>query len=182
VARPKNCRRVGALPGSEYFKPRGIPLLMLEEITLTVDEFEAIRLADLEKLYQEEAAAKMKVSRATFGRIIDSAHKKVAEVLVHGKALKIEGGDFEVPSGRKFACSDCQHNWGVSYRTGRPGNCPLCKGSNIHRIGEGSGTRSGCPVGGGIGCRKMQGKKKEGEKSGFENKPIRSVGSDEPIK
>ena len=94
MARPINCRRVGSMPESNYFKPRGIPLSVLEEVVLTVDEFEAIRLADLESLYQEKAAEKMKVSRQTFGRIIDSAHKKVAEALVQGKALKIEGGKF----------------------------------------------------------------------------------------
>ena len=53
MARPRNCRRVGLMPGSDYFKPRGIPLSMLEEVILTVDEFEAIRLADLDGLYQE---------------------------------------------------------------------------------------------------------------------------------
>ena len=72
---------------------------MLEYVALTVDELEAIRLADLEGLYQEQAAAHMNVSRQTFGRILEAAHKKVAEALVHGKALSIEGGSFEVPSG-----------------------------------------------------------------------------------
>ncbi len=92
MARPKRCRRIGAAPGSSYFKPRGIPLSVLEEVVLSVDEFEAIRLADLEGLYQEPAAEKMSVSRQTFGRILESAHRKVAEALVRGKALKIEGG------------------------------------------------------------------------------------------
>ena len=105
MARPRNCRRVGSMPESNYFKPRGIPLSMLDEVILTVDEFEAIRLADLESLYQEQAAEKMNVSRQTFGRIIESAHKKVAEALVKGKALKIEGGEFEMASMRKFRCS-----------------------------------------------------------------------------
>ncbi len=110
MARPVNCRRVASMPQSDYFKPRGIPLSILEEVVLTVDEFEAIRLADLEGLYQEQAAEKMKVSRPTFGRIIESAHKKVAEALVQGKALKIEGGEFEMASMRKFRCDDCQHS------------------------------------------------------------------------
>ena len=70
MARPKQCRRVGSTPESDYFKPRGIPLSMLEEVVLTVDEFEAIRLADLDGLYQEQAAEKMNISRQTFGRII----------------------------------------------------------------------------------------------------------------
>jgi len=65
----------------------------LEEIVLNLDEFEAIRLADYEQLYQEEAAAKMNISRQTFGRIIEAAHKKVADVFINGKALKIEGGE-----------------------------------------------------------------------------------------
>ena len=136
MARPRNCRRVGSMPESDYFKPRGIPLSMLEEVILTVDEFEAIRLADLEGLYQEQAAEKMNVSRQTFGRIIDSAHKKVADALVKGKALKIEGGEFEMASMRKFRCYDCQHSWDLPYGTGRPKNCPSCKSGNIRRAEE----------------------------------------------
>ena len=62
----------------------------LEEIALTIDELEAIRLADLEELYHEDAAKKMKISRQTFGRILNNAHKKVSECLIKGKALKIE--------------------------------------------------------------------------------------------
>ena len=139
MARPRNCRRVGSMPESNYFKPRGIPLSMLEEVILNVDEFEAIRLADLEGLYQEQAAEKMKVSRPTFGRIIDSAHKKVAEALVRGKALKIEGGEFEMAAMRKFKCFECQHSWGLPYGTGRPENCPSCKSDNIHRAQEDRG-------------------------------------------
>ena len=99
MARPKRCRRISSTPGSRYFKPRGIPLAVLEEVVLSFDEYEAIRLADLESLYQEQAAEQMGVSRQTFGRIIESAHHKVAEALVKGKALKIEGGAVEVASG-----------------------------------------------------------------------------------
>jgi predicted DNA-binding protein (UPF0251 family) len=89
MARPKRCRFVGCDPGARYFKPRGIPMGDLEDVTVTVDELEAIRLADLDGLYQEEAAKKMDVSRQTFGRIVESAHRKIAEALVNGKALKI---------------------------------------------------------------------------------------------
>ncbi|HUL36698.1 MAG TPA: DUF134 domain-containing protein [Thermodesulfobacteriota bacterium] len=156
MARPRNCRRVGSVPESNYFKPRGIPLSMLEEVVLTVDECEAIRLADLEGLYQEQAAEKMNVSRQTFGRIIDSAHKKVAEALVKGKALKIEGGEFEMAEMRKFKCYDCEHSWELPYGTGRPENCPSCKGGNIHRTEQGRGY--GRRFGGGQGrcCRGPQ--------------------------
>jgi len=139
MARPRNCRRVGSMPQSDYFKPRGIPLSMLEEVVLTVDEFEAVRLADFEGLYQEQAAGKMRVSRPTFGRIVESAHKKVAEALVQGKALKIEGGEFEMVSMRKFRCYECQHSWELPYGTGRPESCPACKSGDIHRAEEDRG-------------------------------------------
>ena len=67
----------------------------LEEVNLTLDELEAIRLADLMESYQEDAAKKMNISRQTFGNIINSAHKKIADVLLNAKALKIEGGNIE---------------------------------------------------------------------------------------
>jgi len=69
MPRPRHCRRVAQLPQANYYKPRGIPLSVLEEVKLTVDEFEAIRLTDLEGLYQADAAEKMSVSRQTLGRI-----------------------------------------------------------------------------------------------------------------
>ena len=136
MARPRNCRWVSSIPESTYFKPKGIPLSILEEVVLTVDECEAIRLADLESLYQEQAAERMKVSRQTFGRIIESAHKKVAEALVKGKALRIEGGEFEMGAMRTFKCSDCQHAWGLSYGVRRPESCPFCKSGNVNRAEE----------------------------------------------
>jgi predicted DNA-binding protein (UPF0251 family) len=153
VARPRNCRRVGSMPGSDYFKPRGIPLSMLEEVILTVDEFEAIRLADLEGLYQEQAAKKMNVSRPTFGRIVESAHKKVADALVKGKALKIGGGEFDMASMRKFKCYECQHSWELPYGTGRPENCPSCKSGNVRRAEEDRGYARGLGRGQGRCCR-----------------------------
>jgi predicted DNA-binding protein (UPF0251 family) len=64
----------------------------LQELLMTLDEFEALRLADLEGLYQEQAAQQMNISRPTFSRIIDSAHRKIADAIVHGMALRIEGG------------------------------------------------------------------------------------------
>jgi len=88
MARPCRCRRIRCNPDTNYFKPRGIPLDMLEEVNLTLDELEAVRLADLEGLYQEDAAKKMNISRQTFGN-------KIADVLLNAKALKIEGGTIE---------------------------------------------------------------------------------------
>ena len=156
MARPRNCRRVSLMPGSSYFKPRGIPLTMLEEVILAVDEFEALRLADLEGLYQEKAAEKMNVSRQTFGRIIESAHRRVAEALVKGKALKIEGGDFEMAAVRKFKCRDCRHSWELPYGTGRPEGCPSCKSANFYRAEMNKGLAGNLGRGPGRCCRGNQ--------------------------
>jgi len=95
MPRPCRCRRIRCRPDTNYFKPRGIPLDSLEEVNLTLDELEAIRLADLGESYQEDAAKKMNISRQTFGNIINSAHKKIADALLNAKALKIEGGNIE---------------------------------------------------------------------------------------
>jgi predicted DNA-binding protein (UPF0251 family) len=92
MPRPCRCRRIRCSPDIKYFKPRGIPVDNLEEINLTLDELEAMRLADFDGLYQKDAAKKMNISRQTFGNIVSSAHKKIADVLLHAKALKIEGG------------------------------------------------------------------------------------------
>ncbi len=92
MPRPKCHRQICRIPDKNYFKPRGIPSADLEEIVLSLDEFEAVRLADYEQLYQEEAATRMNISRQTFGRIVVCARKKIADVLINAKALKIEGG------------------------------------------------------------------------------------------
>ncbi|MDA8121517.1 MAG: DUF134 domain-containing protein [Deltaproteobacteria bacterium] len=140
MARPKICRHVGCSPEAVYFKPRGIPVSLLEEVEVTVDELEAIRLADLDGLYQEDAAARMNVSRQTFGRIVESARRKVADALLGGKALKIEGGNVEMKaSARQFKCYDCEHTWEVPFGTGRPPECPSCRNRNIRRSGGGRG-------------------------------------------
>jgi len=90
------CRRVSYLPSVTFFKPAGIPLRELEEVCLSVEELEAVRLKDIEDLEQEQCAEKMNISRTTFARILDAARKKMAEALINGKAIRIEGGHFEV--------------------------------------------------------------------------------------
>ena len=149
MARPKRCRRISSTPGSKYFKPRGIPLSELVEVVLTVDEYEALRLADLEGRYQEEAADQMGISRPTFGRIIDSARKKVAEALVKGRALKIEGGAFEVASVKMFKCRDCQHAWELADGKDHGKICPCCKSGDICRMEKDKGSPRGCGEHGG---------------------------------
>jgi len=90
--RPKKTRWIKCMPGERCFKPLCKPLNKLKGVCLTLDEFEAVRLACLEGLKQVDAAKKMKVSRPTFSRIETSAHRKIADALVNIKAIRIEGG------------------------------------------------------------------------------------------
>lgn len=92
MPRPHRPRRICGRFQTDVYKPASVPLQDLEEIELTQDELEALRLADLEGRYQQDVAASMDVSRQTAGRILESAHRKVADVLVNGKALRIGGG------------------------------------------------------------------------------------------
>ncbi len=96
MARPSKCRVVGATPVTTFFKPRGIPMQELTEIYLSLDGFEAMRLADIEGFKQEKAAKQMGVSRQTFGRILAGARRTVTEALFHGMALRVHGGNFEM--------------------------------------------------------------------------------------
>jgi rubrerythrin len=99
---------------------------------MSLDELEALRLAHLEGLYQEEAAARMGVSRATLGNILASAHRKAADMLVHGKMIVIEGGTVAMNE-RAFICSACGHGWSVPHGKARPSQCPACGSAELHR-------------------------------------------------
>ena len=90
--RPKKLRWVKCVPKERCFKPLCKPLSKCEEVYLSLDEFEAVRLACLEGLKQVDAAKLMKISRPTFSRILTSAQKKIADGLVNIKAIRIEGG------------------------------------------------------------------------------------------
>lgn len=136
MPRPKCCRRVSGEPACKIFKPAGIPASSIEEIVLSIDEFEAIRLADFQKLYHEEAAERMNVSRPTFGRILENARRKVAQVLVEGLALRIEGGEIERSDMRSFECLECKRSWTEPWGEGRPAECPACKSSSFRRSHE----------------------------------------------
>jgi len=99
MPRPPKVRRVESIPEVTYFKPPRVPLRDLEEVVVTVEEIEAIRLKDREGLDQRQGAERMRVSRPTFQRILTSAREKVAEALCCGKALRIEGGTYRVEGG-----------------------------------------------------------------------------------
>ena len=89
MPRPKKNRKTNCDPAAYYFKPRGIPMMELEENILEKDELEALKLADYDNLSHEEGAEKMNISRTTFGRILKCARNKIAESILLGKAIKI---------------------------------------------------------------------------------------------
>jgi predicted DNA-binding protein (UPF0251 family) len=127
MVRPKKNRKVAFDPDVSYFKPRGIPLRHLEEVCLTVDELEAIRLSDGMGLSQEDAGRRMEVSRATFGRIIQNARQLIADALVNGKAIRIEGGTYRLSGDRlKLICKICDHSWEGTSKLENDTGCPKC--------------------------------------------------------
>lgn len=133
MARPQKCRRVQFLPNATFFKPAGIPLRELEEIGISVEETEAIRLKDLEGLEQEQGAEKMNISRPTFQRILASARRKLADALLNGKAIRIEGGNFEM-AWRRFRCHK-GHEWELETPVSvLPELCPKCRDSGVEPV------------------------------------------------
>ena len=108
MVRPRKCRMVNATPDISYFKPRGVPLSDLNETSLTIEGYEALRLADYQGFKHEDAAIRMKVSRQTFGRILSQARKTVAEALINGWALRIRGGDYAL-RGKKMHGIESDH-------------------------------------------------------------------------
>jgi predicted DNA-binding protein (UPF0251 family) len=132
VGRPVKWRRVSSLPQVLHFKPAAVPLNMLEEVCLSVEEIEALRLKDLEGLEQEACAREMNVSRPTFQRILGSGRQKVADALVNGKAIKVEGGNFEMAF-QRFKCNG-GHEWDVPFEVmvkSPPQLCPTCHTPSI---------------------------------------------------
>ena len=95
MPRPRICRRIRFQPDVTYFKPAGIRMIDLAETILTFDEFEAIRLIDLLSIAQEKAGKQMKISQPTLSRLLTSARKKLADAIINGKAIKVQGGNYK---------------------------------------------------------------------------------------
>ncbi len=95
MPRPRNLRRIGSRPEVTYFKPAGVRMMDLEEINLKIDEWESIRLTDFLEMEQTEASKKMGISQPTFHRLLKLARKKLTEAIIKGKAICVEGGNFE---------------------------------------------------------------------------------------
>jgi len=125
-------RRVAFIPEITYFKPIGVALRALDKVRLSVEEAEAIRLKDLEGLDQQECAERMSISRPTFHRVLGAARSKLADALLNGKAIQIEGGNFEMAI-RRFSCTN-GHEWNVPFEvmvTEPPRACPICNTLSI---------------------------------------------------
>ena len=146
MAKPKKDRRVQYPPSVVYFKPQGIPMIQLEQETLTVDEYEAIRLVDKDGLDQEQAAKRMDISRATCARIVESAHKKIAEALTEGKAIRIEGGNVVLKQNR-YRCLSCGALWEAELaeesKEQPVPSCPKCHSDRVIDFARQAGWQPG---------------------------------------
>lgn len=128
MPRPHKPRLVSAMPRYTYFKPTGIPMPLLEEIVLTVDEVEALRLKDIEKLEQHDCATRMNVAQSTLQRILVSAHEKVSKAIIEGKALRIHGGPYALEG--ELLCPHCRRRRqgvGISDKE----SCPDCSDQEV---------------------------------------------------
>lgn len=168
MPRPVKPRTVCGLPTVTQFKPCGVPARALESVVLGLDELEAIRLADLNGLYQDEASARMGISRPTFARLLARSRGKVAEALLQGKALVFAGGSLALRAGVILACGDCgRREQTDGHREGQL-ECAGCGSRHMQvpagaasetgtelatRVGTGGGRRRRGRECGGGGCR-----------------------------
>jgi len=139
MPRPRICRRIFFNPHVTHFKPIGIPLSNIQNTILTKTELEAVRLIDYENHPQTKVAKEMKISQPTLSRLLTSARKKIADALVNGKAIKIEGGVYKMVTRRGGA------GRGMGAGRGRMGGiaagpggdcvCPKCGATATHQLG-----------------------------------------------
>jgi len=130
MARPTKWRKIEKVPSIPYFVPSEKDIAEVPGNILKLEELEAIRLKDLEGLEQGECAEKMEVSRPTFQRILISAREKIADSLINGKTIHIEGGNFTLNI-CPVRCSDCGKEWQESFE-------------NMKRIKQGDFTCPDC--------------------------------------
>lgn len=144
MPRPRLHRRIRFWPGVTHFKPAGIRLAEINEVVLSMGEFEAIRLCDLEEISQKDAAKKMNVSQPTLQRTLASARKKIADALANGKSIRIEGGEYKMVAPRGQG-RGLRRGMDAGMGKGRMGGvaagpsgrcvCPHCKYSTPHTRG-----------------------------------------------
>ncbi|MBP2625879.1 MAG: hypothetical protein H6Q68_590 [Firmicutes bacterium] len=142
MVRPHKERRIEKLPPLTHYKPVGVPLHEIDEMILTIEEMEAIRLADIEQLDQAAAADSMEISRPTFHRIVNLAHQKIASALWQGQALRVDGGKFRIARQCQTDlshcfCLNCTHKCTVPHAAGECCHdllsCPTCQNFTASR-------------------------------------------------
>jgi len=149
MPRPPKRRHVEFMPHIRFFKPAGVPMQQLLEITLGVDELEALRLKDIEGLSQEECAKRMNLAQSTLQRILSEARTPLTRAIVEGRAIRIEGGNYELVA-RTFQCPECGFRWRLppGGEEEPPEACPSCGNEDFRprwfgRRGHGHGRRRG---------------------------------------
>lgn len=142
MARPKKERLVHNPPFFTEFKPVGAAARFLQEVQLHLDEYEAFRLADHMGLSHEEAAEEMEISRSTFTRLIEKARKKIADFIISGRILTIDGGNIHF---RKniIRCVDCGYMFKTNFQTSFD-SCPECQSKNLINLAGGFGHGKCC--------------------------------------
>jgi uncharacterized protein len=144
--KPRKKRSVLFPPNVQSFRPGGA-LSGTGSVKITIDEYEALRLADHERLKHLEAARHMDISRPTFTRLLASARAKIGDAIVNGKAIEIEGGNFRF-LGKRYRCRGCGANWDVPEDKISPQSCPDCDKPDVEDVGkeilsEGSAKKKG---------------------------------------
>ncbi len=138
MPRGQKQRYIAEQPQVTLFKPAGVRTSGLARVVLSVDELEAIRLADFEGLYHDSAAERMGISRPTFGRLVAAARQKVADAIVNGKALVIQGGTVAIGEMHSFVCAACGHTFACSPAAHPATTCTNCGSPVIERFDAGS--------------------------------------------
>jgi predicted DNA-binding protein (UPF0251 family) len=143
MVRPRLCRRIFFQPDVTYFKPAGVPMINLEETSLSFDELEALRLVDSEGVEQIKAGKQMNISQSTLSRLLREGRRKLADAITKGKSIKIQGGNFKMtmPRGRRLGAGRGR-GFGNGGRMGRfaagPNGdciCPKCGYKEAHQRG-----------------------------------------------
>lgn len=142
MPRPKKERIVHKPPLFTEFKPTGIARKYLNQTSLSLDEYEALRLADYESLSHNEAADEMEISRSTFTRLIEQARKKIANFIIKGESLIIEGGNIHFRN-NLIKCLDCGYMFNININK-KVSQCPECKSSSLLNVAGGFGHGECC--------------------------------------
>ena len=142
MSRPQKERIVHKPPLFTEFKPTGIARKYLQQTSLSLDEYEALRLADYNGLSHNEAADEMEISRSTFTRLIEQARKKIANFIIKGESLIIEGGNIHFRN-NIIKCSDCGYMFNININT-KFSQCPECNSVNLLNVAGGFGHGECC--------------------------------------